>query len=120
MSYALPLLESALGSIDDSEGCLEGVIEQVQDLHLQACQIAKPDPEKLAERLFWWELNTAFETFYGAVDTYADVLGEVGCAAYQRLAQEAWEQLPVLAAGEHGSFDSKRWRLAQIMEQLGR
>lgn len=118
--YALPLLEEALNSVDDSNGSVGGLLEEVQQLHHQACEVAKPDPEDLAKRLFWWEMNTAFDTFYGAVDTYADVLEERGTVLYRQLAEAEWERLPALAPGQQGGYDHKRWRLTRIMEQLAK
>lgn len=117
---AIPRLEEALGSVDDSDGCVGGVLEQVQQLHHQACQSARPDPEDLARRLFWWELNTSYDTFFGAVDTYADVLGEQGIAVYRQLASAEWQRLPALEPGQKGSYEHKRWRITQMMERLAK
>ncbi|UBF27128.1 hypothetical protein K9N68_03945 [Kovacikia minuta CCNUW1] len=116
--YAIPLLETALNAIDDSNGYAGGVLARLQELHLRACKQAKPDPLKLAERLFEFEMGTAYDTFYGAVDTYADVLGQSGLARYRELAEAAWAELPTLTPGQQPSYSSDRWRLTQIMERL--
>jgi hypothetical protein len=49
---AIALLDNAINNVDDSDGNLNPIIDQVQDLHLRACTIAKPNPKALAERLF--------------------------------------------------------------------
>src|SRR6202167_104056 len=45
-------LADALEDTDDSDGYINGLMEQLQGLHLQACQTARPDPEALGEKLF--------------------------------------------------------------------
>jgi hypothetical protein len=91
--YALDAVENAMGSIDDSDGCMSNILERLQELHLKACKRAKPDPESLAERLFEWELRTDYDTFYGAAETCEEVLGEKGLAVYRHLAEVAWAKV---------------------------
>lgn len=76
--YALSGVERAIEQVDDSDGYMSMLLDQLQELHLTACRKAKPDPEALAERLFEWELNGEWDTFYGAVKTYSRVLGKKG------------------------------------------
>ncbi|KAM3096633.1 DUF6880 family protein [Phormidesmis sp. 146-35] len=117
--YAIPLLEDAVSRMDDSNGDGGAVLEEIQDLHYRACEIAKPDPIALAERLFEFELGTDYDTFYNAVDTYQDILGEPGLARYQQLAEAAWQEIPTLTANQQRtSLSSKRWRLTRMMESL--
>jgi len=96
--HALAAVESALGSVDDSDGDLGGILERLQALHHAACVKAKPDPEALAKRLFAWELRTDWDTFYGAAEKYSRILGEKGLATYRRLAEEEWARIPALRA----------------------
>jgi hypothetical protein len=49
--HALAAVESALGSIDDSDGYMGGILERLQELH-HSCAKAKPDLEALVKRLF--------------------------------------------------------------------
>ena len=117
--HALREAEGALGSIDDSDGHLGGIAEELQALHLKACTRARPDPVQLAGRLFEWELHGGdLDVFYGAAMTYARVLGKKGLAAYQGMAEAAWERLPALAPGDSHSYDQERWRITQMMESL--
>lgn len=88
--HALEAVEEAMGSVDDSDGNVGGILERVQELHHKACKKAKPDAEALAKRLFEWELGTDYDTFFGAAATYADVLGEKGLAVYRKLAEAEW------------------------------
>jgi hypothetical protein len=59
----------------------------------------EPDQEALAKRLFEWELGGDHDTFFDAVHTYADVLGNNGLAEYDRLAKEEWAGVPALGPG---------------------
>lgn len=115
--HALKTVEDALGSVDDSDGNMGSILERLQEIHLAACRKARPDPEVLAKRLFQWELNTGYDTFYGAVDTYSSVLGEKGLAIYRKLAAAAWARVPARAAGDKDGFSS-RFRITHIMESL--
>jgi tetratricopeptide (TPR) repeat protein len=117
--YALAAVERAMGSVDDSDGDMGGLLERLQELHLTACRQVKPDPEILARRLFEWELRTDWDTFFGAAATYADVLGAKGLAVYRRLAQAKWARVPALGPGrEDPEQDGSRFRLTHIMETL--
>ncbi len=119
--HALQLIEGACQYVDGSDGMLGSTLERVQAMHHRACVRAKPDPEALADRLFRWELRTDWDTFYNAVETYADVLGENGLAVYRRLAEAEWARLPALGPGaEDSASHGKRFRITHIMEALAR
>lgn len=120
--YVLTCLEDALGRVDDSDGYMGGIKDRVCGVHHEACVAARPDPESLAQRLFEWELYSEWETFYGAAETYADVLGDEGLAAYQRLAEEVWGKVPRITSRDewdrtHSSF---RFNITHMMEALAR
>src|SRR5215212_3160149 len=116
------LSEYALAKIKDImdyavDGTIYGILE---DLHHEACKQAKPDPEVLAKRLFEWELGGDYGTFFDAVNTYADVLGERGLAEYRRLAEKEWADVPALGPDPENRprYYGKRERLADIMQTL--
>ncbi len=119
--HALAAVEEAMGSIDDSDDHMGGILERLQRIHLAACKKVKPDPEALAKRLFEWEIRADLETFLGAASTYAGVLGEKGLAAYRKLAEAEWARVPAL---EPGGVDpekyGRRFRITHIMETLAR
>ena len=119
--YALRSVEEAMASVDDSDGQMGDILARLQDLHLQACTKAKPDPEALARRLFAWETRTGYDTFYGAAESYAHVLGEKGLAVYRKLAQAEWDKFPTLDPGRDDPEKyGKRFRITHIMEALAR
>ncbi len=115
---AIVLLEDAIGSVDDSDGYLTPIIDQVQDLHYHACEVARPNPHALAERLFHIELESGFGFFYNALASYADILGEEGQETYRQLVNAEWEKLPAIGPEEYRSFDYRRSKLNRMKEAL--
>ena len=113
--YALAKIEGIRDYAVD--GTVYGILE---DLHHEACKRAKPDPEALAKRLFEWELGGDHDTFFDAVNIYADVLGERGLAEYRRLAEKEWADVPTLGPDPENRlrYYGKRERLADIMQTL--
>ncbi len=51
IEYALESVEETMGSVDDSDGEMGGILQRLQELHHSACKKAKPNVEELAERL---------------------------------------------------------------------
>ncbi len=120
--HALRRVEAALDHVDDSDGGMGGILGRVGDLHLAACEVARPDPIVLAGRLFAWELDGRWDVFAGAAQVYAGVLGEAGLAEYRRRAEAVWAGVPALgpASGGGQSFEGRRFRITSIMESLAR
>jgi uncharacterized Zn finger protein len=119
--YALSLLETAMDSIDDSSGYVGAIMEDLQALHHDACELAPPDPIALAERLLEAELNSGFGTFSSAVETYASILGKPGLARYRQLAEAMWAEFPARSAKDvDRSFNYKRSKLQRILEALAK
>ncbi|MCU7838981.1 MAG: SWIM zinc finger family protein [Candidatus Thiodiazotropha sp. (ex Troendleina suluensis)] len=117
--YALSGVEKAIEQVDDSDGYMSMLLDRLQEMHLAACRKAKPDPEALAERLFEWELNGEWDTFYGAVKTYSRVLGRRGVQRYRELAEAEWARVKPLKPGEEDrNRYGKRFRITHIMESL--
>lgn len=117
--FALVATEDAVGRADDSDGYFGQIFERLQELHLRACGKGKPDPVTLARRLFDWEMRTEWDTFFGAVDTYARILGKKGLAEYRRLAEKRWASVRPLGPGEDdGERYGNRFRITRIMESL--
>lgn len=118
--HALHRLEAAHEYVDDSNGELGTTSERLEELHLAACREGCPDPRELAERLFHWELEGEWDTFSGVVGRYADVLGDRGVARYRELAQAAWADEPELRSGTAGAWNSRRFQLSRVMEDMMR
>jgi hypothetical protein len=117
--YAMEEIEEALNHVDDSDGFLGGALARAQELHLEACCAAQPEPVELAERLFELGLGSSFDACSDAYATYADILGETGRAAFRRLAEAQWEKVKPLAPGEDdGERYGRRFRITSIMETI--
>lgn len=117
--YALKMVENVIGQADDSSGELGAILEDLQEIHYDACKSARPNPEDLANRLYKWEMSTDWDIFSGAVKKYSEILGQEGIAIYRNLAFETWEKLPSLCPGQN-KYDTKynRYRITRIMEDL--
>ncbi len=121
--HVMARLDTALGRIDDSSGHMGGVLDRVSDLHLAACDAARPDPKRLAVRLVEFALKSDWEWFFDAPQRYADVLGEQGVAAYRSRLEREWEALPALPPAESRVFgfdDGRRFTLTTLRESLAR
>lgn len=92
--HAVDRIAQAVQSIDDSDGHGGGLLQRCAEIHLAAASAVRPEPVGLARSLFARELAFHYDTFDGAAETYADLLGEAGLAEYRRLATEAWAKLP--------------------------
>ena len=116
-------LPGALENVDDSDGGGSEIAGRAAELHLAACEAARPDPVALARELFRLETTEDLGGFSGAVDTYAHLLGPVGLDEYSRLAQEAWNRLPKARPRRDGLVrgtedDLARYRLFPILDRL--
>jgi tetratricopeptide (TPR) repeat protein len=118
--YFIVSLDKSLESVDDSNGEVGEVLRRLENLHLDACILAKPEPLELAERLFHYEMTMSFDSFYDSLNKYQDVLGENGGAHYRVLAEKQWEQIkPVNADDKNRTSDNgRRFRITKIMETL--
>jgi uncharacterized Zn finger protein len=116
--YALKLASKALNYVHESDGAIEDAMENLQELHLSACEQAKPDAENLARRLFEYELDDDWGTFHNAANKYSDVLGKKGLTLYRRLIEKEWETLPALKPGDDKSYGGNRYRITNMMESL--
>jgi uncharacterized Zn finger protein len=120
--HAVKRMQQAMNVDDSEDGCMSEVLAEVQDLHLAASRAAKPDPEVLARWLYQTALESDWDLFLDAAETYAGELGERGRAKYRRLAEAAWRRLPALEPGQEDppQRDADRFRLSKMMEALAR
>lgn len=116
---AVQEIEEALDHVDDSEGEMGGLLHRLQDIHLEACKMAQPDPVELAERLVELELDSSYHSFHQAAASYAEVLGESGLATYHRVLEAEWAAIPELGPGdERQSYFGRRWQITSMMAAL--
>ncbi len=117
-------LPGALESVDDSDGGGSEIAERAGDLHLAACEAARPDQVTLARELFRLEATEDyFGVFRGASDRYGHLLGPGGLDEYRRLAEAAWDRLPKARQRRGGPVtgtedDLARYRLFPILDRL--
>jgi tetratricopeptide (TPR) repeat protein len=116
--YAIERTEAALESVDDSNGLVGDILCRLGDLHLKACQLARPDAESLAHDLFQLETTLPFGVNSFSAQTYRNVLGKTGLLAYRALAQARWDALGL--ADVKVGFDHARYKITCIMEDLAR
>jgi hypothetical protein len=112
--------EKSLEQIDDSGGGVMPAIQELAAVHLDACIQTRPDPAKLAERLFSLQTDGVWDTFYNVLPAYATPLGEVGLSRYRKLVESRWDELPeLLPSTEYQrSSDSRRMRLEHAIASL--
>jgi len=116
--YALKTAEKAMLAVDDSDGMMGGILERLEQLHYTACEVVRPDPVPLAKFLFEWEVEGDWDVFHRAAETYADVLGESGLAAYRAFATQAWERVRSLTSGDDDPERfGRRFRIGAMMER---
>ncbi len=121
--FALVELDRSSDMIDTGDGALNAIYDDLQQYHLEACRVAKPDPVALAARLLEYELEGGLGVFNNAVNTYADTLGETGAAAWRALLLQEWSRLPALgksANGAQANIDYRRFQLNALMERVAR
>jgi uncharacterized Zn finger protein len=116
--HAIDRIESAIESIDDSNGQCGDLLERARDIHVRAARSARPNPIALARDLFERETGDGYGTFDGAAWLYADALGEAGLAEYRRLATEAWEKLPPLSARSRKKAEGDYAGLSGILDRF--
>ncbi len=113
--YALDLWEESIESIDDSNGCMGMIRDDIHGLHLDACKIAKPDPVVLAERLSLRAINSRWEMFCDSYQAYSNIFGREGRARYREIVEKEWNKLPRVGPGEK---DPERYGRATTLEHM--
>ncbi len=91
--YAHQRADRAMERMDDSDGWLSGISDQLSELHLQACRADRPDPIALAKRLAKLELTSELDGFHRCAAAYAEILGTDGLAAFRRAIEPEWRKL---------------------------
>lgn len=112
--------EKSLEQIDDSGGDAMPAIMELASVHLEACRRTEPDAVALAGRLFRFQTEGAWDTFYDVLPAYVGPLGDAGLRRYRELVKKGWDALPSLAPGNEfrRSFEPLRMRLERAMGSL--
>lgn len=116
--FAIERLDKALEQVDDSNGEVGVVMETLGDLHIKACELVKPEPDELAERLFYLETTSRFDLCSFSAFTYRDALGEAGLQRYRELAEAEWAK--IAPRNSKDTYDGHRYLITSIMESLAR
>ena len=114
--YAIERVEKSLEQIDDSNGEVGGIVATLGDLHLRACELARPEPHALAERLFRLETTSPFGICSFDASTYRDALGVEGLRRYRELAEAEWAKIK--PRHNNDAYDAHRSCITRIMESL--
>ena len=120
IEFAIHKAEHALLHIDDSNGYVMPAIMELQKAHLAACVALRPDPVKLAQRLFAAQMEGEWDTFHAVLPQYRTALGKEGMKRYEELLRARWDALPTLTKDARGHWDSGRFRVEAAMETLAR
>ncbi|WP_372846517.1 hypothetical protein [Pontiella sp.] len=97
---ALDCWTEAANNIHD-DGEMGMVLDDLYELHLNACRKARPDPVELAENLFLAaSTNREWGIFDDAYTTYAALLGKAGKKRYRALVETKWNKLPKPKPGQ--------------------
>lgn len=115
VEYGMDLWEENIEFIDDSNGCMDELRDDLHRLHLEACNLSRPDPVVLAERLARRTISTDWDMFYGSYETYREVFGEAGRARYREIVEETWNALPSKSPGEE---DPERYGRTGRLERM--
>ncbi|HKT62528.1 MAG TPA: SWIM zinc finger family protein [Burkholderia sp.] len=114
--------EASLEQIDDSDGSVAPGIGELAGLHLDACIQTRPDPVKLADRLFGLQARGQWDTFRDVLPAYTEVLGDAGLTRYRERVEEAWAVLPARPLDKRDQYahDVVRHNLQHAMEALAK
>ena len=122
VELAIAEAEASLEQIDDSDGSVAPGIGELAGLHLDACIQTRPDPIRLADRLFGLQVRGQWDTFRDVLPVYAEVLGDAGLGRYRERVEESWAALPVRPLNKRDEYahDVVRHNLEHAMETLAK
>ncbi len=120
IEHAVVKSEKLLTLTDDSDGEISDAIHGMADLHAKACELARPDPSALAERLFVLARQGESEAFLDAYPRYADILGAVGRSRFREIAESEWKKVKGARSTSVFGFDLDRSTLTYVMESIGK
>jgi uncharacterized Zn finger protein len=115
---AMNWLDASIEKVDDSDGQGTELMGRVADLHLLACEQARPDPAVLGARLFSLEMKSSYSQWEHSAERYAHLLGECGLATFREAALKEWAKVPTRTiSGDRGKGESY-YGITGIMQSL--
>lgn len=117
--YAIRAIENRIEEWSDHDGDMHRLIEELEDLHADACDKARPDAIELARRLFEWKLGSEWDAFSEFPKSHRAAMGKKGLEEYRRLARAEWDKVrPLRPGGKDEEKYGRRGRLERIVESL--
>ncbi len=107
--------ETAAGRVDDSDGCITVIFNEIRQIHTSACLGGAFPPKKLAQRLVKLELAAELDTFHRSAISHAEALGSDGLAEYGRLVEAAYAKVPPETARWGEGFRVNQARIAHAI-----
>jgi tetratricopeptide (TPR) repeat protein len=92
--HAILCVDKALGQFSAGDPDMDGLREEVRELHLAACLAVPPKPEALAARLVELAERTERDWMQDAPERYRDVLGDSGLAALDKVLTRKLGEMP--------------------------
>ena len=92
--HAILCVDKALGQFSAGDPDMDGLREEVRELHLAACRAVPPKPEALAARLIELAERTERDWMQDAPERYRDALGVTGLAALDRILTRKLGEMP--------------------------
>jgi uncharacterized Zn finger protein len=117
---AMQWLTKAIERVDDSGGQGIELMARIAEMHLLACEQAKPDPRQLGRQLFQLQIDADYSEWGDTAERYAHLLGEDGLAAFYETATKAWEKVPVRTVRSSHTNSESYYAITHIMESLAR
>lgn len=111
---AIDQLREEQENIDDSDGEVGMIWQDLHTLHLNTALASPGDPTELAKWLFQREMVSDWYV-EGAWDDYLPALGEVGEAMFRNEAEKRWAAVPQLNPNDKSSYSSGRFQLTKLM-----
>jgi tetratricopeptide (TPR) repeat protein len=92
--HAILCVDKALGQFSAGDPDMDGLREEVRELHLAACRAVPPRREALAARLIELAERTERDWMQDAPERYRDALGDTGLAALDRILTRKLGEMP--------------------------
>lgn len=114
-------VELAYSEIHDSGDDGYHVRQRIKQVFFETLQKARPDPVKLARRIFEGYVFKEVDFYYECPTPFVEHLGEEGMKEFRRLAEAEWAKAaPRTSKDRRRSVSDWRRHITGVMEQLAR